>query len=56
MASHLEEFQSMGFEIDPLGKRLYHGRSLPSWTRKTRKRWSGRYWRTAFYKRRERTV
>ena len=30
MASHLEEFESMGFEIDPLGEKAYALRSVPS--------------------------
>jgi DNA mismatch repair protein MutL len=29
--SHLEELQSMGFEIDPIGDRVYAIRSKPSW-------------------------
>jgi DNA mismatch repair protein MutL len=31
MDSHLEELQSMGFEIDPIGDRVYAIRSKPSW-------------------------
>jgi DNA mismatch repair protein MutL len=31
MDSHLEELQSMGFEIDPIGDKVYAIRSKPSW-------------------------
>jgi len=30
LSSHLEEFQSMGFEIDPIGEGIYAIRSIPS--------------------------
>ena len=30
LASHLEKFQSMGFEIDPIGEKFYAIRSIPS--------------------------
>ncbi len=30
MASHLEEFESMGFELDPLGEKAYALRCIPS--------------------------
>ena len=30
LASHLEEFQSIGFEIDPIGEKSYAIRSVPS--------------------------
>jgi DNA mismatch repair protein MutL len=30
MSSHLREFESMGFEIDPLGEKAYALRSVPS--------------------------
>jgi DNA mismatch repair protein MutL len=30
MASHLEEFESMGFEVDPLGEKTYALRCVPS--------------------------
>jgi len=30
LASHLEAFQSMGFEIDPIGERVFAIRSIPS--------------------------
>jgi DNA mismatch repair protein MutL len=33
LMSYLEVFQSMGFEIDPVGERTYAVRSAPSWIR-----------------------
>ena len=31
LMSHLEDFQKIGFEIDPMGEKVYAIRSIPSW-------------------------